>query len=260
MTKGLTKTKIPWCTHSWAVISGCDNRLPCFDYCYARIIHKRFLMGHPHYNDDFSFKYNPDILEAPMKLKRPSIIFIGSMGELWNPHVDNSIQVEVLDMVSKCQKHTFLTLTKCPAVLRELVDEWSFKFYSPHHSRWDHGLHGPLPLNLWVGTTVSEPEDLGRLKELQLIKHTYKFISFEPLLGDVAADMDFSLSGIGWVIIGGLSRGGRKINPDSGHFMRLYLAARDAKIPVLIKENCTILSNPPREFPYGVTQLMENSP
>lgn len=250
MVRGLNKTTIDWCTYSWNVITGCDNRMDCYKYCYARSIHKRFLKTHPHYNKDFKYRFNTDILFAPTRLNSPSIIFIGSMGEWWHPFVSITDQVFILDVVNNCPQHQFVCLTKQIGNMKGIVNNWIWhEEFENEKPRWRHEKGCVLPWNLWVGTTVSTKADVERLLTLEDLKHNAKFVSFEPLLEDVAAEHEFFLETVEWVIIGGLRRGGSFVNPDPGHLLKLIAAARQADCRVFIKDNCTVLTNPPREYP-----------
>jgi protein gp37 len=68
----------------------------------------------------------------------------------------------------------------------------------------------PLP-NIWMGVTVESDRYLSRIDDLREVPAAIRFVSFEPLLGPMPADLD--LRGISWVIVGGESGpGARPIN------------------------------------------------
>jgi len=244
MVKGLTSSSIDWCQFGWPVVTGCkrkcsiDGKIYC--YAYNSVVHGR-LKGQANYNPDFSPKFNIRHLDAPAKRLKASTIFIAPLGELWGPWVPEGWQNMVMEQVRYAENHTFLSLTKYP----EQLDKYQT------YRRNERGDVWHFPENLWLGTTVDDVGAIKRLWHLQETDHPKRFVSFEPLLGDVAACKKFDLEGVGWVIIGGLSKGAVKVNPEAGHFMRLYAAAKRAGIPVFIKDNCTILSNPPKDFPEG---------
>ena len=63
------------------------------------------------------------------------------------------------------------------------------------------------PENVWLGVTVENREHKNRINYLQTTNANIKFLSCEPLLGDLGT---LDLSGIDWVIVGG----------ESGHHAR----------------------------------------
>ena len=232
--KGLTRSNIDWTMFGWPVLSGCE-RLCSIDgeiYCYGyKMVTAGRLKGHRWYNSDFSPKFNRDVLEAPLNRQKPATIFIAPLGEVWGPWVPREWQHDIMSIVKRAPQHTFLNLSKYSV--------------SVGQTNWGR------PDNIWFGVSVTTEKDAIHLERLRQLDHPNKFASFEPLLEDITSSKYFTLEGIDWVIIGALSKGAVKVQPDPGHFFRLYSAARRAGIPVFIKDNCTILTNPPKEFPEG---------
>lgn len=161
-------TKIEWCSHTWNPVTGCLHGCP---YCYARKIAMRF---DGHFNPKFHQKRLLD--KFP---KTPSKIFVCSMADLFGDWIDDEIIQQVISVTALHQKHQFYFLTKNPKKMQH------FKF----------------PNNTWVGVTVEDKSKLWRLEELKKVNAEYRFISFEPLLGEV--DIDLSQEKIDLVIIGG---------------------------------------------------------
>src|SRR5258706_2341682 len=56
--------------------------------------------------------------------------------------------------------------------------------------------------NVWLGASVEDDRVLGRLDDLRRVPAVVRFVSFEPLIGSVAAG---DLTGIHWAIVGGES-------------------------------------------------------
>jgi len=56
--------------------------------------------------------------------------------------------------------------------------------------------------NVWLGTSVESADYLARISDLRRVNAAVRFVSFEPLLGSVAAA---DLTGIQWAIVGGES-------------------------------------------------------
>ena len=243
--KGLTPTKIEWCRDqagkkgfSWNIITGCKNGC---SYCYARRLAEGRLKGRGRYVNGFEPTFHEEILNAPLHLKRPSRIFVSSMGELWGPWVKVAWQYKILASMFKSPQHTFLNLTKNP---QGLLD-------------WERDtiLTEPWPSNLWLGVSVDTMASTERLPQLARVKHPNKFVSFEPLLEDVTWGDWFTLEGIKWVIIGAETGPGAKPydRAFSNRVSNIFGAAVD--IPVFIKDNIldkTEWVAPPREFPEGM--------
>jgi len=74
--------------------------------------------------------------------------------------------------------------------------------------------------NVWLGASVEDDRVLGRLDDLRARAGVVRFVSFEPLIGSVAAG---DLTGIHWAIVGGES------GPRS-RFMKPRVGARKSKL------------------------------
>ena len=224
--KGLTPTKIEWCRDkqgrkgfTWNVVTGCKNGC---SYCYARRLAEGRLKGRGRYVRGFQPTFHKEILYAPFHLKRPSRIFISSMGEIWGPWVPYWWRTHILNMVEKANWHTFLNLTKNP----DGILDWRAMPYS-------------LPSNLWIGVSVTGDGNVDLLNDLAQVDHPNKFVSFEPLLADVVGSGWFTLEGIKWVIIGQQTGPGAK-PPKHDWVARIMRAARLENIPIFIKDNVSV--------------------
>jgi len=98
--------------------------------------------------------------------------------------VPEEFVVRVWSIMSECPQHTFQILTKRPERMRTLAPNL------------------PLLPNVWLGTSVESADYLFRLDELRPTPAAVRFVSFEPLLGSVAAA---NLRGLHWAIVGGES-------------------------------------------------------
>jgi protein gp37 len=235
--KGLTPTKIEWCRDqegrkgfTWNIVTGCKNGC---SYCYARRLAEGRLKGRGRYVNGFEPTFHEDLLEVPKKLKRPSRIFISSMGEIWGPWVDRNWQALIMGYVHSASQHTFLNLTKNPQGMIE---------YSKHFG-W--------PPNIWLGVSVTGDDDEGRLHDLAQVKHPNKFVSFEPLLADVVNNGWFTLEGIKWVIIGAQTGPGAE-QPDWNWVADLQHRATGLNIPIFIKDNLDWPFEERQESPEGM--------
>jgi protein gp37 len=166
----MQKTKIEWTDYTWNPVTGCLHNCP---YCYAKRIAMRF-DGH------FKPRFRSGRLNDKMP-KKPSKIFVCSMSDLFGDWVKKEWIDAVLKVVNENPQQTFQFLTKNP----KRYSEFTF------------------PQNCWLGVTIDYPNQ-GKIDELKK-KDNYKFISFEPLLGDMSG---LDLSGIDWVIVGAMTGSG----------------------------------------------------
>jgi protein gp37 len=125
-----------------------------------------------------------DALVAPEKWRRPRRIFVNSMSDLFHDAVPAAFVGEVWKVMEATPQHTYQILTKRPDRMADITASL------------------PVLANVWLGTSVESGDYLGRIEELRKVRAVVRFISFEPLLGSVAAA---DLRGIQWAIVGGES-------------------------------------------------------
>jgi len=203
----MNRTTIEWTFFTWNVIVGCLTGCP---YCYARRQAKRFQHRCPQCYC-FEPHFHPERLEEPLKICRPSKVFVCSMGEPFGPWVPREWVEAILEVVSRCPHHTFQFLTKCPAGAKNYA----------------------FPTNCWIGTSVDCAAALGRIDVLREVAAPIRFVSFEPLLGPMG---DLDLRNIDWVVIGAQT-GPRAVKPDARWIEEIIAACRRASVPVFLKNN-----------------------
>jgi protein gp37 len=129
--------------------------------------------GYPK-DDPFKVTFHPDRLDEPLHWKKPSRIFICSMGDLFHEAVPNLAIDMIWERMRKRQQHTFMILTKRPERL--------LKDYDTEN--------GVLP-NLWLGVTAENQRTADeRIPILLQIPAAKRFISVEPMLGPVDLGFD----------------------------------------------------------------------
>ncbi|MBN2587922.1 MAG: phage Gp37/Gp68 family protein [Candidatus Fermentibacteraceae bacterium] len=170
---------------TWNPVTGCSPVSEGCDHCYARGIALRLRdMGVARYSEGFSVVVHEDVIEKPLHWRDPRIVFVTSMGDLMHPEVPEDFINRVFDVMRRCARHQFQLLSKRPERMAGLCRtiDW--------------------PANVWAGTTVENRSFYHRLENLRRVDSAIRFISFEPLLGDVS---DVDLTGIHWAAVGGES-------------------------------------------------------
>ena len=183
----MNKTKIQWTEMTWNPITGCTKISDGCMNCYAARMAKRLkAMGNPRYINEFDVTVHKDLLEVPLDIKQPKMIFVNSMSDLFHKDVPDDIIIKVFETMNKAHWHTFQVLTKRPERVFAMDQAGLLKWSS----------------NIWMGTTVENDKYIDRIDKLRKTNANIKFLSCEPLLGSLK---DISLEEIDWVIVGGES-------------------------------------------------------
>ncbi|WP_020578895.1 DUF5131 family protein [Actinopolymorpha alba] len=218
------RTAIEWTQATWNPTTGCDRVSRGCDNCYAMTLARRLkAMGQPRYQRDgdprtsgpgFGVTCHPDALRLPYKWRRPRLVFVNSMSDLFHAQVPRSFVAQVFEVMAATPQHTYQVLTKRARRLRRLAPGL----------RW--------PENVWMGVSVEDAEVLHRVDDLRIVPAAVRFLSCEPLLGPLDG---LSLKGIDWVIAGGESgRGARPMQAAWVQQLRDQCATE--KVPFFFKQ------------------------
>ncbi len=186
----MSKTSIAWTEMTWNPMHGCSKYSAGCLHCYAETMANRLRgAGVKSYENGFDLTLNPDVLDDPKKVKRPSMFFVCSMGDLFHKDVPFKFVDRVMETIELTPRHRYQLLTKRANLMHQYFV-----------------LKGYVPDNVWVGVTVEDERAKERMWFLKDIKETccapVTFLSCEPLLGDLGT---LDLEGIDWVIVGGES-------------------------------------------------------
>lgn len=198
-------TKIEWTEKTWNPVSGCTKISEACQNCYAEVMARR-LQGNniKGYEQGFKVTLHPERLTEPLTWKRPQMVFVVSMGDLFHQDVPFTFIDNIMQVIRETPRHTYQLLTKRP-------DRMANYFQTRHGA----------PLNCWLGTTVENSRHYDRIDHLRAVPGgVVKFLSCEPLLGNMP---DIDLDKIDWVIMGGES--GACARPTDPHWFR---SLRDA--------------------------------
>lgn len=187
-------SSIEWTEATWNPVTGCTKISPGCAHCYAERMAKRLkAMGQVRYRNGFKVTLQPDVVEVPLRWKRPRMVFVNSMSDLFHKDVPTEFITKCFALMERASHHTFQVLTKRPERAVELAARL------------------PWPDNVWMGTSVENADYAWRIQLLTQIPAAIRFLSLEPLLGPIPR---LPLARIGWVIVGGESGpGARPIEP-----------------------------------------------
>jgi len=243
----MNRTNIQWAEYSFNPIVGCTNNCP---YCYGKAVAQRLSCPQcqayePH--------FHPERL-ADLSRGKPGRVFMGSMGDMFDPKVDPAWWNEILLAHAESQfRHKLMVLTKRPDLIREKII-WKDR--------------NPISGTLWIGVTVTCQDDDWRIKDLLQVPAAGHFVSYEPMLGPAGdrlwlphkencqcaicvynRNTNRPSQVIDWLIIGGLSGpwlpkgywGGPWLSKSSFHNAEATWAnqiidqAQAAGVPVFVK-------------------------
>ena len=186
-----SNTAIEWAESTWNPMTGCTKISAGCKNCYAERLAKRLkAMGQPNYSRGFQFTTHDHMLGLPLKWKKPQMVFVNSMSDIFHEDAPVDFIQKVFHVMSQASWHVFQVLTKRAERLLELAPDL----------RWES--------NIWMGVTIESADYLFRADALRQAPAKVKFLSLEPLIGPL---LDLKLDGINWVIVGGES--GPKARP-----------------------------------------------
>jgi protein gp37 len=197
-------SKIEWTETTWNPTTGCDHVSPGCDNCYAERMAKR-LAGRAGYPADEPFRLTlqHDRLTQPLRWRKPRLVFVNSMSDLYHRDVPLWFIGEVYAVMEQASQHTFQILTKRPQ--RAAGIHPGLLFEEPD------GEWRPLS-NVWLGTSIESDRYVYRADFLRDTPAAVRFLSCEPLLEPLPS---LDLTGIDWVIAGAESGpGARPMDED----------------------------------------------
>jgi protein gp37 len=187
----MAASTIEWTEATWNPTTGCSKVSQGCKFCYAEVMSKRLRsMGVEKYSDGFEIAMHEEELMRPFSWKKPKLVFVNSMSDLFHESVTDEFIHKVFDTMCSNSKHTFQILTKRTQRLAEMSSDL----------RWEK--------NIWIGTSIENQHVAGRLSDLKRVPAAIRFLSCEPLLGPLE---DLDLTGVNWLIAGGES--GPKARP-----------------------------------------------
>jgi protein gp37 len=178
-------SRIEWTHATWNPVTGCAKLSPGCAHCYAETFAERFrgVPGHP-YQQGFDLKLWPERLSIPLTWKRPRLIFVNSMSDLFHEDIPFTFVQSIFRTMAQADRHTFQILTKRADRLAQLAPKLDW------------------PSNVWMGVSIENRRFVHRADWLRTVPAAVRFISAEPLLGPLEG---LKLRDIDWLIAGGES-------------------------------------------------------
>ncbi|MBU1176688.1 MAG: phage Gp37/Gp68 family protein [Alphaproteobacteria bacterium] len=193
------KTSIEWTDATWNPVTGCTKISPGCDHCYAERLAERFrgVPGHP-FEHGFDLMLRPERVLQPLGWKAPKMVFVNSMSDLFHKEVPFPFVDRVFDTMEQADWHIFQTLTKRSSRMRDYVNRRYEGLAAPEH--------------IWLGTSIEDGSRKSRIRHMQQMNASIRFLSVEPLIGPLGK---VDLTDIAWVIVGGESGPrARPMHPD----------------------------------------------
>lgn len=248
----MADSSIEWTDATWNPVRGCKPISPGCGNCYAELMTGRLEamgqagyagltkpgMGKKRFLFNGQFRTAPDRLEDPLRWKKPRMVFVNSMSDLFGEGVPFEFIASVFGVMAACPQHTFQVLTKRADRMLEFF-EWvdqrvrdGMGQYPADNAAWlrkrflhwsarqagvelEHNSTSAWPLpNVWLGVSVENNDYVTRIEKLLKAPAAVRFLSLEPLLGpiDIVSSWGDAIREHGalavpidWVIVGGES-------------------------------------------------------
>ena len=228
----MATTNIPWCEQVWNPIVGCSKISTGCKNCYAERIAQKLkwtmfqqyenVVDENGWTGELSFSESK--LEQPLFLRKPRVIFVNSMGDLFHENMKQEWLDRIFGVMVARPQHTFIALTKRPERIKH------------------NGVSLP---NLFMGVSAENQQTADeRIPHLLNVPAQKRILSAEPMLEEI--NITEYLHFLDWVICG----------PESGHFrrpfnikwaQRLYEQCKEKNVPFFFKPDDRL----PQEYPYG---------
>jgi protein gp37 len=249
-------TKINWTDKSWNPIVGCEKISQGCKNCYAKTLHDMRHKAHKEgkqlpkqYAEPFEkIQLLPERLEQPLHWKKPQMIFVNSMSDLFHEKVPFEFIGDAYDIIYRAAQHIFQVLTKRPDRALEFY-KWMARSVKsagldsiPTRSNniFDYL---EVPKNLWLGVSVENQKAADeRIPLLLQTPAAVRWLSVEPMLENIVLASNvldkaryFETGIIDWIVIGAES--GNKRRPCYIQWIEsLVDQCKSLNVPVFVKQ------------------------
>lgn len=179
-------TNIRWTKKTFNPVTGCTKISAGCLNCYANeAADMKCKGGNAKYANGFDVTMHWELLDEPLRHRKPQLVFVGSMCDIFHEDVTDEFLIALFDVMRRTPQHTYQLLTKRPERMVAFAKtiEW--------------------PQNAWAGVSIENNDYVYRADLLREVEGaTVRFLSCEPLLSGLP---DLDLTGIDQVIVGGES-------------------------------------------------------
>lgn len=106
----------------------------------------------------FGVQAHADLIDLPRRWKRPRLVFVNSMSDLFHARIPVDVVKRVLATMEATPQHTYQILTKRSTRLRRLAPQL----------QW--------PSNVWMGVSVENQDYAYRVDDLRAVPAAVRFI------------------------------------------------------------------------------------
>jgi len=168
----MAKSSIEWTEVTWNPTTGCDKISAGCKFCYAEVMSKRLqAMGQPKYQNSFELTIHADTLTIPYTWKKPRVVFVNSMSDLFHKNIPLDFIQEVFRVMKENHMHTFQVLTKRADILAKYN---SLLDWAP---------------NIWMGVSVENQNVIERIDYLRYTGAFNKKKAGRQLEGNIYNEM-----------------------------------------------------------------------
>ena len=179
-------SSIEWTDTTWNPVTGCTKIVLVAITAMPHGFQSAFAACRGiHSKSGFDLTLRPERLKQPLEWKRPRMIFVNSMSDLFHKDIPKAHITAVFDTMEKANWHAYQVLTKRSSLMQKFLNE-------RYRTR-------KAPAHMWFGVSVENEQATSRISHLQKANAGVRFLSIEPLIAPVG---QLDLSGIDWVIVG----------------------------------------------------------
>lgn len=215
----MSKTTIEWTDVTWNPTRGCRKISPGCKHCYAETFAERW-RGVPGnaYEQGFDPRVVPGKMMEPITWAKPRVVFVNSMSDLFLDDFPDEVPKRVWGTMTAADWHVYQVLTKRADRMRLVIGDWD-GYVPPEH--------------IWLGVSVENVAyGVPRIEHLRRTPAAVRFLSIEPLLGDLG---DIDLYDIDWAIVGGESGVGAR-PMERSWVLRLRDQCAEQSVPFFFKQ------------------------
>ena len=161
----MKRTKIEWTESTWNPVTGCNKISRVVKIVTPKLLSRRLkAMGQKNYVNGFKLTLQPHMLKLPLTWKKPQMIFVNSMSDLF--HKD--VPIEYIPTGFRRDEQSALAYFS------------SFNETRGKSCRVKRCLNWSD--NIWMGVSVENKKFVHRIDYLRHTKARIKVLSLEPLL------------------------------------------------------------------------------